>query len=56
MKHTTYLASTALALTLTTGAALAQEYAADVPANVITPDVVETDTLGRLDFLSLIHI
>ncbi|MDP2495291.1 DUF1254 domain-containing protein [Shimia thalassica] len=50
MKLTTFLASTALALTLATGAALAQEYAADVPANVITPDVVETDTLGRLDF------
>lgn len=28
----------------------AQEYAADVPENVLTPDVVETATLGTLEF------
>lgn len=30
--------------------AVAQEFAADVPENVLTPDVVETNTLGTLEF------
>lgn len=38
---------------LTGATAIAQtapKYAADVPAGLLTPDVVETDTLGRLEF------
>ncbi len=47
MKFTTLMASTALAITSTFALADAPKYAADVPENVLTPDVVETDTLGR---------
>ena len=31
-------------------AAAAQEYKADIPENVLTPDIVETETLGALEF------
>ncbi|SHK45543.1 Uncharacterized conserved protein [Shimia gijangensis] len=50
MKLTALMASTALVLTTTFAFADAPKYAADVPENVLTPDIVETDTLGNLEF------
>ncbi|MCP4383029.1 MAG: DUF1254 domain-containing protein [Hyphomicrobiales bacterium] len=47
MWKTTVAAAAMLALV---GPVAAQEYAADVPENVLTPDVVETETLGTLEF------
>ncbi|MEQ9696024.1 DUF1254 domain-containing protein [Shimia sp. SDUM112013] len=44
-KHLAFVTTLALAAPAT-----AQEFAADVPDNVRTPDVVETETLGTLNF------
>ncbi|WP_037311514.1 DUF1254 domain-containing protein [Ruegeria halocynthiae] len=47
MKTKLLLAAAATSLAIP---ALGQEFAADVPDNVKTPDVVETETLGTLEF------
>ncbi len=51
MKHHYFLAGAVFALLA--GAAQAEsaaKYAADMPENVLTPDSVDTDTLGTLEF------
>ncbi|CUH41257.1 hypothetical protein [Ruegeria atlantica] len=50
MKHSYKLAFSAAAAVTWFGIASAQEFSADVPVNVLTPDVVETETLGNLEF------
>ena len=50
MRNNIAIASAALALMTTAAWAEAPKYAADVPDNVKTPDVVETETLGNLKF------
>ncbi|MCV6824563.1 MULTISPECIES: hypothetical protein [Halocynthiibacter] len=47
MKINLMLSATAMSLAMP---AFAQDYAADVPENVLTPDVVETQTLGAIVF------
>jgi hypothetical protein len=50
LKFLTLIASTTLALTTTLALADAPKYAADVPKNILTPDSVETRSLGTLEF------
>ncbi|WP_299356010.1 DUF1254 domain-containing protein [uncultured Shimia sp.] len=50
MKLSNLLTGTVLAAGVFVSGATAQEFAADVPDNVLTPDVVETETLGKLEF------
>ena len=50
MNTKTLTAAGLLALMTTTASADAPKYAADVPENVLTPDQVQTETLGTLEF------
>ena len=50
MPYRRLLAGAALAATTTMALAETPEFAANVPEKVLTPDVVETDTLGTLEF------
>ncbi|MEV8468914.1 DUF1254 domain-containing protein [Fluviibacterium sp. DFM31] len=50
MTYRTMLAGATLAVTASVALAETPEFAANVPENVLTPDVVETDTLGTLEF------